>query len=59
LAELAPPDVTITFAVIGDAVVLPIVMPITVACVPEVGAYTLARDVVAFLRKKFLKVLAI
>ncbi len=48
---VVPPETTVTFAVIGEAVVFPIVKPITVACVAAAGAYTLAAVVPAFFKK--------
>jgi hypothetical protein len=53
-----PPETTVTLAEIGEAVVLPMVMPMIVDCVAAGATYTLAAEVVAFLRKKFLKVFA-
>ena len=54
-----PPETTVTFAVIGDVVVLPIVIPMIVVCVPAGVTYALAAVVVAFFRKEFLKLFAI
>jgi hypothetical protein len=41
----------VTLALIGDNDVLPIVMPIIVACVAAGATYTFAAVVVAFFRK--------